>query len=65
MFKSLCFHLVGGIDRDYIDQEHIVVNNMIKRQSKRDFPRGSIWNGLIDGTKCQPSERKGNLFQLL
>ncbi len=22
-------------------------------------------NGLIDGTKCQPSERKGNLFQLL
>ncbi len=22
-------------------------------------------NGLIDGTKCQSSERKGNLFQLL
>jgi hypothetical protein len=22
-------------------------------------------NGLIDGTKCQSSEQKGNLFQLL
>jgi hypothetical protein len=65
MFESLCYHLGGGIDRDYIDQEHIVVNNMIKRQSKCDFPCGSMRNGLIDGTKCQSSERKGNLFQLL
>ncbi len=62
IFESLCFHLGGGIDRDYIDQEHIVANNMIKRQSKRDFPHGSIWNGLINGTKYQSSERKGNLF---
>jgi hypothetical protein len=38
---------------------------MIKRQSKHDFPHGSMWNGLIDGTKCQSSEHKGNLFQLL
>ncbi len=65
MFESLRFHLGGGIDRDYIDQEHAVVNNMIKRQSKHDFPCGSMQNGLIDGTKCQSSERKGNLFQLL
>ncbi len=62
MFESLRFHLGGGIDCDYIDQEHVVVNNMIKRQSKCDFPRGSMRNGLIDGTKCQSSERKGNLF---
>jgi hypothetical protein len=62
MFESLRFHLGGGIDRDYIDQEHVVVNNMIERQSKCDFPRGSMRNGLIDGTKCQSSERKGNLF---
>mgnify|MGYP000371154230 CR=1 FL=1 len=34
-------------------------------QSKRDFPQDSMRNGLIDGTKCQSSERKGNLFQLL
>jgi hypothetical protein len=65
MFKSLRFHLGGGIDRDYIDQEHVVVNNMIKRQSERDFPRGSMRNGLIDGTKCQSSDCKGNLFHLL
>ena len=62
MFKSLRYHLGGGIDCDYIDQEHVVVNNMIKRQSKRDFPCGLMQNGLIDGTKCQSSERKGNLF---
>jgi hypothetical protein len=62
MFKFLHYHLGGGIDCDYIDQEHIVVNNMIKRQSKRDFPHGLMWNGLIDGTKCQSSEHKGNLF---
>ncbi len=60
MFESLNFHLRGGIDRDYIDQEHVGMNNMIKRQSKHDFPRGLMRNGLIDGTKCQSSECKGN-----
>jgi hypothetical protein len=65
MFESVHFHLGGGIDCDYIDQEHVVVNNMIKRQSKRDFTRGLMRNGLIDGTKCQSSECKGNLLQLL
>ncbi len=65
MFESLRHHLGGRIDRDYIDQEHVVVNNMIKRQSKHDFPHGLMQNGLIDGTKCQSSERKGNLFRLL
>jgi hypothetical protein len=53
VFKSLRYHLGGGIDRDYIDQEHLVVNNMIKRQSKRDFLRELMQNSLIDGTKCQ------------
>jgi hypothetical protein len=65
MFESIRFHLVGGIDCDYIDQEHVVVNNMIKRQSERDFPHGLMRNGLIDGTKCQSPERKGNIFRLL
>lgn len=65
MFKSLCTQLGGGKDRDYIDQQHIVVSNIIKRQSEQDFPQGSMQNGLIDGTKCQSSERKGNLFRLL
>jgi hypothetical protein len=47
------------------DQVHIDISNIIWRQSERDFPRGSMRNGLINGTKCQSSERKGNLFQLL
>jgi hypothetical protein len=37
----------------------------IKNQSERDFPRGAMRNGLIDSTKCQSEERKGNLFLLL
>jgi hypothetical protein len=65
MFESLRQQLGGGMDRDIIDQLHIEISNFIKRQSERDFPRGSMRNGLIDGTKCQSSERKGNLFCLL
>jgi hypothetical protein len=55
----------GGRDRDFIDQPHIEISQLLKRQSERDFPRGSMRNGLIDGTKCQSLERKGNLFRLL
>ncbi len=29
------------------------------------FSRGLMRKGLINETKCQSSERKGNLFQLL
>jgi hypothetical protein len=38
---------------------------MINRQSERDIPRGLMRHGLTDGTKCQSSERKGNLFILI
>ncbi len=62
MFESLRHHLGGGIDQDYIDQEHIVVSNIIQRQSERNVPCGSMSNCLIDGTKIHYSERKGNLF---
>ena len=65
MFESLRHKIGGGQDRDIIDQLHIDISNIIGRQSERDFPRGSMRNGLIDGTKCQSSERKGNLFRLL
>ncbi len=65
MFKLLRHQLGAGKDRDQIDQEHIVVSNILKRQSECDFPQGSMRNGLIDRTKCQSSEQKGNLFQLL
>ncbi len=65
MFESLRLYLGGGIDQDYIDQEHIVLSNIIQRQSEHDFPRGLMCNGLIDGTKIRLSKRKGNLFQFL
>ncbi len=52
----------GGKDRNLIDQQHIQISNLIKRQNERDFLRGSMRNGLIDGAKCQFSEQKGNLF---
>jgi hypothetical protein len=53
MFESLCLHLGGGIDQDYIDQKQIAVSNIIQRQSERDFPRGLMHYGLIDGTQIQ------------
>ncbi len=62
VFESLCYQPGAGKDHDNIDQEHIVVSNIIKCQSKCDFPQGLMHNGLIDGTKCQSSERKGKLF---
>ncbi len=65
MFESLRVQLGGGIHRDTIDQDHVAINTIIRQQSERDFPRASMQNGLIDGTKCQSSERKGNLFRLL
>ena len=65
MFESLRTQLGGGKDREEIDHLHVVLSNLIKRQSEPDFPRGSVRNGLIDGTKCQSSERKGNLFILM
>ncbi len=42
----------GGKDRDLIDRQHILISNLIKRQSKCDFPRGSMRNGFIGGIKC-------------
>ncbi len=59
MFESLRDQMGGGKDRDLIDRQHVLISILIKRQSERDFPRGSMRNGLIDVTKCQSSERKG------
>jgi hypothetical protein len=65
MFESLRLHLGDSIDQVYIDQEHIVLSNIIQRQSEHDCPRGLMCNGLIDGTKIQSSEQEGNLFGFL
>jgi hypothetical protein len=67
MFESLRDQIGGGKDKALIDidKQHVLISNLIKWQSERDFPRGLMRNGLIDGTKCESSEQKGNLFQLL
>jgi len=65
IFESLQLQIGGGRVRDDIDRLHVRVYMCIKRQSERDFPRGSLRNGIIDSTKCQSEERKGNLFLLL
>ncbi len=39
MFESLRDQMGGGKDRDLIDRQHILISNLIKRQSERDFPR--------------------------
>jgi hypothetical protein len=56
MFESLRDQMGGGKDRDLIGRQHTSMSNLIKRQSERDFPQGSMRNGLIDGTKCQSSK---------
>jgi hypothetical protein len=65
IFESLSYQIGLGMDRDDIDKLHVSIYMIIKRQSERDFPRGAMRNGIIDGTKCQASERKGNFFLLL
>jgi hypothetical protein len=51
MLKSLREQMGGGKDRDLIDRQHILISNLIKRQSEHDFPQESMRNGLTDGTK--------------
>jgi hypothetical protein len=48
----------SGKDRDLSDRQHILISNLIKRQSEHDFPRGSMRYGLFDGTKCQSSKQR-------
>jgi hypothetical protein len=65
MFELLHHQLGGGKDRHFIDQDYIIISNIITRQSEWNYPRRLTQNGLIDGTKCQSSERKRNLFRLM
>jgi hypothetical protein len=62
--------LIGGAkskqrDKESFDDLHhcLVIN--AERQSKHDFPRMSICNGITDGTKMCGSERVGYCFVLL
>lgn len=64
MFGVIAATVGVGIGRDDLDQQHFRMMKCLRRQSERDFPRGATRNGIVDGTKCQASERRGNLFSL-
>ncbi len=38
MFESLRDQMGGGKERDLIDTQNVLISNLIKRQSERDFP---------------------------
>ena len=64
MFKSLKLILQVAY-LVILDALHKRISTDIDHQSEKDLPRGSVCNGLLDRTKCQSSERQGNLFRLL
>lgn len=64
IFQVMAESLGGGIICNKVDQQHVTVTKALRRQSERDTPRGSMRNGVVDGTKCQASERRGNLFSV-
>jgi hypothetical protein len=64
IFHVMAELLGSGIIRNEIDQQHVTVTKALRRQSERDTPRGATRNGVVDGTKCQASERRGNLFSI-
>ncbi len=51
-------------DKESFDELHRCLVRDAEQQSKRDFPRMSIRNGIIDGTKMCRSEQFGNCFVL-
>jgi hypothetical protein len=64
MFKVIAERIGLGINRDNIDTQHTRMQGCLTRQSERDIPRGALRNGIVDATKCQASERRGNFFSL-
>ena len=48
-----------------LDSLHQQISTDILHQSDKNIPRGSVCNGILDGTKCQSSKQRGNLFCLL
>ena len=65
MFESLRHLIPSKKSREIIDEMHHKISMCMQRQSEHDFPRGSFRNGIIDGTKIQSTERRGDLFCLL
>ena len=64
MFSTLA-EIMNNSDKTTLDKLHIRLTRDGLRQSKKDFPIGSESNGLLDNTKSQSTQRRGNLFRLL
>ena len=64
IFRVMAETVGAGLLRHDIDMQHGRMMGALSRQSERDIPRGATRNGVIDGTKCEASERRGNLFSL-
>jgi hypothetical protein len=56
---------VGKTLMNDIERVHHNLNHRLRRNSERDFPRGSDRNGCLKNTLVNASERRGNLFRLL
>ena len=57
--KSMFGSVMGGMARrEMLDKLHQQISGELQRQGERDFPRGSVRNRTIDGTKCQSTEQR-------
>ena len=65
MQESLQSRISGGASTFELDNLHCIALNELRRQSERDIPRGATRSGLVESTRCQSSERKGNMFVLM
>ena len=55
----------GKTLKNDIENLHHTIHHEIKRNSERDFPRGSSRNGVLANTLVTAMERRGNMFRLL
>ena len=51
--------------KDELDTLHQSVVLKSRQQSERDFPGASNRNGIMDGTKMEGSQHRGNLFMFI
>jgi hypothetical protein len=65
MFDCLRNIIDRKIMMNDIETVHHNLNHRLRRNSERDFPRGSDRNGCLKNTLVNASERRGNLFRLL
>ena len=55
----------GKALKNDIEKLHHTIHHEIKRNSERDFPRGSSRNGVLVNSLVTATEQRGNMFRLL